>query len=476
MFQASGIYYRQVNRSYAADYTLFIQSGLYTSLQEYGLLIPHREIPENLTGTPDWFMTLLPEQIPLITYPYEWCPAQLKDAALLTLKIMRVSLDQGMILKDATPFNIQFQSGKPVFIDTLSFERYDASMPWVAYRQFCECFLYPLLLHHYQQAGTAWILSAYPEGIPATLTRKLLPYKSRFKLSTWLHVTLPARLGHGRAPGISQSSSRRSSPTSNHSAGFTPDGAAGQPGRGKSTPFSKARLERLIAHLESIISGLKVSTAASSEWSGYYNHSISSKAYLEGKEEYFKEIIRDIPFENALDLGANDGHFSKILAEKKIPVLSVDSDWLCIQHLYESTRDGAFSNILPLCIDIADPTPARGVANNERNSFTARAASDLVLALALIHHLVLGRNIPLPKIASFFALLTRNHLIAEFVPLSDERSQQLVSNKDRYHAPYDQEAFESHFSQYFTIERKITLPGSGRILYRMKKTPHQPCT
>ena len=162
IFQASGKFYRQVNKIYAIHYDLLTRSGLSSFLQEKKLLLPHEEVTENILHSDDWYLTLLPEQVPFISYPYEWCFEQLKDAALLTLEIVKHSIDKGMILKDATPYNVQFLNGKAVFIDTLSFEKYDPSLPWIAYRQFCESFLFPLLLSHYHKTSIQPYLNSYP--------------------------------------------------------------------------------------------------------------------------------------------------------------------------------------------------------------------------------------------------------------------------------------------------------------------------
>src|SRR5215213_8251886 len=190
IFRANGRVYRQVNKQYAATYDRFMQSGLYEKLVASNRLIPHEEINENITGSDNWYKTLLPEQLHYISYPYEWCFDQLKDAALLVLDILKESLAHGFILKDATPFNVQFHNGKPVWIDTLSFEVYEPAKPWVAYRQFSECFLFPLYLGRYLKTDIHKTLSTYLEGIPASLTSKLLPMRSGLSLGVWLHVYL----------------------------------------------------------------------------------------------------------------------------------------------------------------------------------------------------------------------------------------------------------------------------------------------
>ena len=439
VFQLDGVYYRQVNRSYSSDFELLLQSGLYSTLTQKGLLVPHSEIDDDLTGHPERYKILLPEQLPVVSYPDEWSPSQLRTAALLTLQMLRIGLDHGMILKDATPLNIQFHKGKAVFIDTLSFEKYDPAKPWVAYRQFCECFLYPLYLNHYLSTGTHRLSAAYPAGIPADTTAALLPWKSRLRLGVWLHVGLPARVRKDLSPA------------------------------GRQPVFDKTKLLHLTGHLGDTLENLSTVEGDPSHWKGYYQDSILGPAYLAAKEQVFRTFIADIGFGSVLDLGANDGYFSKILAEKAVAVVAADSDWHCVDSLYQYMLQHPEHPILPLCVDIADPTPARGFANAERSSFTDRMPSDLVVALALIHHLVLGRNIPLNRIAAYFCLLTRHWLILEFVPLNDEKARELIRNKTGAHHHYDLSSFESIFRPYFSIAKHATIPGTERVLFLMKK-------
>jgi len=442
IFQAEGNYYRQVNQSYAPDYDLLMSSGLYKVLTDKKLLIPHTEVGENLAQSAEWYKTLLPQQLSFISYPYEWCFDELKDAALLTLSVTKIAISHGMILKDATAFNIQFLEGRPVFIDSLSFEKYDDSKPWIAYRQFCECFLFPLLLEHYLKIDTQKLLSVYLEGIPAKTTARLLPAKSKFKLSTWLHVYLQNTV------------STSNNPSTNNN---------------RQIKFSKEKLLRMIDHLENTIKPLHIKSTIKSTWNNYYDETILSKNYLDEKEKIFREFISDINQGRVLDMGCNDGYFSLVVAEKNSNVIAADFDSQCINKLYLSVKNNVHAGILPLCIDISNPPPAAGFRNSERQSFGERAKSDVVIALAIIHHLVLSKNIPIPDVALQLAELTKNHLIIEFVPLNDEKAQQLIMNKTNYHTPYDVPAFENYFNTYFEIEKKQVIPGTERVLYRMKK-------
>lgn len=443
VFQVEGIYYRQVNQSYAADYSLLMSSGLYDTLAGKGLLITHQELPDGPVlpaHATQRYKTLLPAQLGTISYPYEWSFGQLRDAALHTLEVLNISLRHDMILKDATPFNIQFVQGKPVHIDTLSFEKYDPALPWVAYRQFCECFLFPLYLEHYCGIEQRKFQTAWPDGISARLTARLLPWKSRLNAGALLHVHLPNSVRSG--------------------------------GKERKTTFSRQKLLHILQHLEGIIRKLKANVASHPTWNDYYNRTILSQDYLHEKEKLFRQYVDGIAFRTALDIGTNDGFFARILSERKeASILAIDADATCIHRLYTIVREKNIQNVLPLCIDLLLPSPAIGLRNKERASFHDRVHPELVVALAVLHHLVLSSNIPLHDIAGYMAELTIRLLVIEFVPLEDPKAQELIRNRDSHH-PYDTHSFERHFLEYFSIEKKSGVPGTKRVLYLMrKKTP-----
>ena len=440
IFYLHGQYYRHVNKEYGADYELLMYGGLYEKLVARNYLIAHTELEENLSGAADWYKTLRPEQLPFITYPYEWCFDQLKDAALTCLSILRISIDYGLILKDASPFNFQFHHGRPVLVDTLSFEKYDPVKPWIAYRQFCESFLFPLLINHYLRLDGQKFLSIYQDGIPVNMAAQMLPTRSRFKLSVWLHVYLQNKISQRH-----------------------------QSNGGGTIVFSKEKLIRLIDHLQLTISMLKFNNSRNSNWNNYYGEKILGADYLHSKEKIFREFVFGLEYETALDLGANEGFFSGILAENNSLVIAADNDVQCLNKLYLRNKIAPDKNIIPVLIDLANPSSASGYRNSERRSFTERSSSDLVSALALIHHLVLTKNIPIPDFAMLCADLTKKILIIEFVPLSDPKSRQLIEWKEKYHSPYNSTAFEESFLRFFEIDKKEFIPGTERILYRMKR-------
>jgi hypothetical protein len=441
VFRSAGSIYRQVNQYYASQYQHLVQSGLYNKLVAAHQLIPHQQLNENITNTPEWYTTLLPEPVQYISYPYEWCFEQLKDAALLTLGIVQTSLQHGMILKDATPFNIQFYKGKPVFIDTLSFDIYDEQQPWIAYRQFCQCFLFPLYLEHYLKTDIQRTLSTYIDGIPVDIIAKLLPLKSRLSLGVWLHVYLQ----HSTTANATRNNNKQAA-----------------------VRFNKKKLLDVINHLTSIIKNFSPGKSYITTWSNYYEDTILSKEYLQAKDAIIRGYCNQTTARTVLDLGANDGYFSKLFAGYNMEVVATDADSRCISRLYEEVKQRRIQNILPLILDIANPSPAIGFHNQERAAFHDRIQTDLVAALALVHHLVIGKNISLPALAGYFNSIAPE-LIIEFIPKEDPKVQQMLHSRPDTFPDYDQDHFEAHFSSFFTIAEKTPVPGTHRTLYLMKR-------
>lgn len=438
IFEKEGTVYRQVNISFKEHFDHFIQSGCYKHLVQKRWLVPHEVINENLTGDSNYYLTLQPEKISLISYPSEWSFDMLKDAALLTLQLVKESLQFDMILKDATPFNIQWHDGKFIFIDTLSFEKYTET-PWIAYRQFCESFLGPLLIMHYNKQHLQQLQLAWPDGIPIDIISSLLPKKAKWSLHVYLHIHLHNKMSLKKQG--EQSNSQR---------------------------LPRKKLLNLISSLEILVNKLKAPVKKST-WSEYYDEASQRKDYLSQKKKIIQGWIAEIPNSNSIvDLGANEGEFSKLFAEKNIPVAAADFDPYCINNLYNTIKAGNEKNIQPLIIDLANPTPATGVNNKERESFLKRIKPDVTLALALIHHLAIGKNIPFEKIAEMFSSISK-YLIIEFVPKEDEKVKLMLARKNDIYYLYDQYNFELAFSPYFNIQKQEVVGESNRTLYLMKR-------
>lgn len=437
MFRRGDTWYRRVNRVYRPHYDLLMQGGLYASLVKKGSLVFHEEL-EVEEKDPLLYYIIKPRQIPFISYPWEWSFGMLRDAALLTLDIMQECLRHRMILKDATPFNVQFPEGKAVWIDSLSFESYDETKPWIAYRQFCETMLAPLLLAHYHATPLPQILLAYPGGIPLKLASSLLPRRSRFQLHAYLHIHLHAKnTGNGQNDRVK--------------------------------PFSRKKMENILASLRLLVEKCK-SPRQESTWSGYYEEAESRGNYLKAKEELVKQMLPGETVPLAIDLGANTGHFSRMLVERASYCIAADADPYCIDLLHEKLKNESPVNMLSLVLDLSHPSPSMGFENGERPSFIERAeGAGLVMALALVHHLALGKNLPLERIASFFKKLCGRWLLIEFVPREDEKSRLLVRGREDMFSAYGIENFETCFSLYFTMENKSPVGESGRVLYLFRK-------
>ncbi len=429
---------RAVRESYKDHYDYFISSGLYNRLTTDNLLIKHEEIDHIELDPPDIYKVLQPNQIKFISYPYEWSFSQLKDAALTTLRIQRISLENNMILKDASAYNIQFQDGRPVFIDTLSFEKYIVGKPWVAYRQFCMHFLAPLLLMKYNDLRMNRLLSLFIDGIPLDLTRNLLPQKSFFRFTNLSHIYLHS---------LSEKHSNF------HKINRT-------------IKITKNGLFALIDNLEKSILGLKIKIK-NSTWGDYYIENSYSKIELEKKRETVEEYIKEINPSTLIDFGSNTGLFSRISSSKNIYTISTDFDPYCVELNYLEGKRKQEKNILPLYLDLTNPSPNLGWDNKERNSFQKRKKVDAAMALALIHHLSITNNVPFDELVKFFAQLA-NHLIIEFIPKQDIQVKSLLMNRKDIYANYNLEYFEKAFMKSYNIIRKTTITASGRTLYLMK--------
>lgn len=432
--------FRQINFVYKEEYDFLIESGLYKDLADSNLLIPHEETDINGPAPDKLYKVIKPEKVPFISYPYEWCFSQLKDAALATLEIQKRSLNFGMSLKDCSAYNIQFKNGKPIFIDTLSFEEYNEGQPWVAYRQFCQHFLAPLALMSHKDIRLNQLLRVYIDGIPLDLASSLLQFYTRFEFSLLVHIHL-----HARAQG--------------HFAD-------------KTIKITKGRITRLsfmglVDSLESAIRKLKWK-ARGSEWGDYYEDINYSPEGFRHKKQIVSDFLDKLNPRVVWDLGANIGIFSRIASDKKIQVISFDADPAAVEKNYIQCISKGEKNILPLLLDLTNPSPAIGWNNEERIALLERGPADTVLALALIHHLVISNNLPLNEIADFFSRIC-DSLIIEFVPKEDSQTQRLLSTRKDIFTNYTQQIFECEFEKIFVIRYSVHIKSSKRILYLMER-------
>jgi hypothetical protein len=445
LFSRDGVLYRQVNRKYQQEYTRLMETGLYEKLVKVGLLIAHTEVDQptiEFDSMPQELQAckvIRPERVPFISYPYEWSFGELKDAALATLSIQKRALKVGMSLKDASAYNIQFVRGKATLIDTLSFETYHEGQPWVAYRQFCQHFLAPLALMALNDVRLNQLLRVYIDGVPLDLASELLPGKTRFNFGLLTHIHLHA--------GAQKK-------------------YAGEEVKSRGGSMSKQAMIGLIESLDSTIRKLEWKPGGT-EWGNYYDITNYSDAAFEHKKQLVGEWTKRIQPQQVWDLGANNGVFSRVASEAAPYVVSFDIDPTAVEQNYRQVKVEKNEKVLPLLLDLTNPSPALGWANHERDSFGERGPADLVLALALIHHLAISNNVPLPQLADFFAE-TGKWLVIEFVPKSDSQVQKLLASREDIFPTYTREGLEAAFRNRFKIHEAVNVNESERVIYLME--------
>ncbi len=425
--------YRQINESYIPTWNKLKNETFFTNLINDGKLVAFEEV----TATKE-AITIKLQKIPFISYPSEWTFNQLKKAALLTLAIQKTALQNNFTLKDATAYNVQFVGSKAIFIDTLSFEPYTQGEPWQAYKQFCQHFLSPLLLAYYGKSELKSLFLEYMDGIPLRVSAKLLPIKSKFNLLSYTHIHLHAK--------FEQKHSEDTNVKANTLA------------------ISKARILSIIEHLESGIKNLKIKKSTTN-WTDYYATCSYSAAGYQTKQKFVEHCLSSTSRNLCVDLGANTGEFSKLASKYFKTVIACDSDL----EVVAAIQHEKINNVLALHVNLTNPTPAFGWNNEERKSFISRIKNaDITMALALIHHLCIGNNVPLNKVAHFFSDCSQ-HLIIEFVPKNDVQVKKLLVTKKDIFDDYTLDNFKRAFLSHFTLVQEQTIPDSDRILFLFQK-------
>jgi ribosomal protein L11 methylase PrmA len=382
------------------------------------------------------------ERIPFVSYPYEWSFSMLKDAALLQLELLQMALEHRLILKDATPYNVQYVGARPVFIDVGSFERLHEEELWVGYRQFCMLYLFPLLLQAHKGADLQPLLRGSLDGIQPGQMRALISLRDRFRRGYLTHVVLQARLERKAAtpggPGITAALKR--------------------PGLGTQLIGTNVRkMRRLVNRLDW--------NPTSGTWLGYATQNTYSEEDSARKDGFVRAVCADRRPRLVWDLGCNNGRHARIAAEYAECIVALDADPGPVEVLYRSLRDEGRSDILPLTMNLTDPSPGLGWRGRERKSLLDRGQPDLVLALALVHHLAIGGNVPLTEVVDWLAEMGAA-VVVEFPTRADPMVQALLARKPRTpHVDYDRASFERGLAAAFDVRRTEELASGTRVLY-----------
>ena len=445
VFRRDGVLYRQIQPPASADWEAYRASGLHDRLTADGLVVEHEEAAPELAALPDAVAVIRPRLLDLISYPYEWSFSQLKDAALLTLELQARALDAGMRLKDASAYNIQLEHGRPILIDTLSFEVAEATEPWPAYRQFCEHFLAPLALIAHRDARCGLMLRDFIDGVPLDLATTLLPGRTRLNLGLASHLHLHA--------GAQKRSAREAPPVAD-------------PAPTRERRVSATGQRALLDSLRRTVEGLR--WRPTGHWSGYAGATSYSEEATSSKGTLVREMLDAVGGSTAWDLGANTGAYSAIAADAGYRVIAWDQDAGSVEAHWLQVRKADRSPILPLICDLANPSPAIGWGLEERRSFLDRGQPDVLLALALVHHLAIGNNVPLQGIARLFARIAPQAIV-EFVPKEDPMTRRLLAARRDIFDSYTIDGFRAAFGESFEVVRAAPISDSPRTLFLLRR-------
>ena len=424
------------------DYARFAASPLAEKLREKHLILPFEEIPAAESPYPDAAHVLRSPRLPLYSFPYEWSVSQLQDAALLTLRILRLALRHGMTLKDASAFNVSFTGARPVFTDLLSFTAYREGEPWAGYLQFCEQFLVPLLLSRRAGRSVSDLLRARHDGIPLDAGARLLRGLSSLRPGQLMHVHLHAR-------SIRRDARR-----------MRREGASGRLTAGAAPKQSLKQSLALVDSLRRTVEGIAL-PGGGSAWDRYYDDTVYSDAETRKKEDLVRGWIARVSPATVWDLGSNTGRYARLAADAGIPTAAFDADDAVVDAMYRDARQRDDAQLTPLVMNLANPSPALGWAHGERESLEARGPADLVLYLGLMHHLRFTHMVPLDEQMSYLARVAR-HAVVEWIPREDVNVRAMTEGSVRAGFAYSREGFLSALEGRFRVVESVVLGESGR--------------
>ncbi len=446
IFYSGGDVYRALSQEGLDDFKALQGTKLFEKFSADGRLVRTElvastaDLPQDLL-VKDCAGALKHERIPFVSYPYEWTFSMLKDAALLQLDLNLAALEEGMILKDSTPYNVQFKGSKPVFVDVGSFERLREGEPWVGYRQFCMLYLYPLLLQAVKGIEFHPWLRGSINGITPAQMRGMVSFRDRFRKGFFLNVFMHAKLEARHA-----------------------DRGKEVKAEVKQAGFKKELIVANVRRMRKLVEGLSWDPPEG-VWVAYGERNSYSDGDAKRKDEFVREVVTSQQWGLTWDIGANNGRYSRIAAEGSKSVLAVDADQGPVELLYRTLRDEGDEQILTLTMNLADPSPSLGWRGVERKDLAGRGKPDLVLALALIHHVTIAANVPVAEFVDWLASLGTS-LVIEFPTREDPMVKKLLGPKrEGLHPDYERVAFERVLAEAFDVERRERSTSGTRLLY-----------
>ena len=445
VFYSGGDVYRSLSAEGLEDFQALSHTKFWKDFQANGGIVA----TELVEGTADLTETMVRasagvlrhERIPFVSYPYEWPFSMLREAALLQLDLTLAALEEDMILKDASPYNVQFKGSKPVFVDVGSFERLREGEPWAAYRQFCMLYLYPLLLQSVKDFDPRALLRGNIDGITPAQMRKLVSFRDRFRKGFYLNVFLHAKLEakHG-------------------------DRGKEVKDEVKKAGFKKELIVANVRRMRKLVAGLTWDPPEG-VWVAYGERNSYTDDDAKRKDEFIREVATSQRWGLTWDIGCNNGRYSRIAAEGSDHVLSVDYDQGPIELLHRTLHEEGDEKLLTLTMNLADPSPGLGWRGVERKPLPDRGKPDLLLALALIHHVTIAANVPVQEFVDWLASL-ETALVIEFPTREDVMVKKLLGPKrEGLHPDYERENFERVLAEKFEIERSERLESGTRLLY-----------
>jgi ribosomal protein L11 methylase PrmA len=416
-------------------------TGLIHALVERGHLLPAAEVEPAALGSDSAAALVLEHpRLPFVSYPYEWSFAAHRSAALLHLDLHLEAFERGFTLADATAYNVQFIGARPVFIDHLSLRPYRDGEIWSGHRQFCMQFLNPLLLRAYRGiAPNAWFRGAL-EGIEPEDLSRLLPWRNKLSFTVFSHVVMQS-VFQRRSRVLDETRTRKL----------------------RAAKLPPASHRAMLISLRSAIARLRPLDRMT-VWSRYATDNGYSGADSESKRKFVAEMITAVRPRLVWDIGCNTGDYADLALKSGAGyVVGFDFDHGALDQAFTRAESEGLA-FQALWLDAANPSPSQGWAQRERRGFAERAEADALLGLAFIHHLTIGRNVPLDQALAWLIGLAPIGII-EFPPRSDPMVQRLLALRADIFQDFTEANFLAIVSAHARTVRSEVLSSGRRLVW-----------